>query len=211
VTLVAVTKTHPPAAIERLFELGHRDFGASYVQEWEEKRAALPARVRDEIRWHFIGHLQSNKARDVVDRVALVHSVDRASLIRQLDRRSERPVDVLVQVDLVGESSKSGARPDELVEVLDRVVERESLRPRGLMTLPPYAEDPEENRAHFERLAGLLEVQRARLRAEVGDELAEGFCELSMGMSHDFAVAIEEGATIVRLGTALFGPRHYDD
>lgn len=205
VTLVAVSKTHPVRAIRHLYDAGLRQFGASYVQEWQDKAPELP----DDIDWHFVGHLQSNKARYVVDRVALVHSVDRRSVMKQLNKRCESPVDVLLQINIAGQDSKSGVAPDELTDLLETTLEFPNLRLRGLMTLPPHVDDPEDNRPRFARMRELFD--RAREWLEASDERdASIFEHLSMGMTNDFEVAIEEGATIVRLGTALFGPRHYD-
>jgi pyridoxal phosphate enzyme (YggS family) len=205
VSVIAVSKTHPPRAIEALWEAGVEDFGASYVQEWEDKVADVP----DAIRWHFIGHLQSNKAKRVADRVATVQSVDRRSVTKQLHRRSEAPVDVLIQVNVAGDDSKSGVSPDQLTDLLETTAEFERIRVRGLMTLPPYADDPEQNRQHFRALRDLLPEARQWLEEHV-DYDASACRHLSMGMTNDFEVAIEEGATMVRLGTALFGPRDYD-
>lgn len=205
VTLLAVSKTHPVGAIEALYEAGHRHFGASYVQEWEDKAAELP----DDIVWHFIGHLQSNKARFVADRVAMVHSVDRKSVMKELHKRSAGRVDVLLQVNVAGQDSKSGVAPDGLVDLLERTRDYPSLRVRGLMTLPPYPDDPEDNRGYFRQMRELFDTARTWMHEHASDD-ANGFEHLSMGMTADFEVAIEEGATIVRIGTGIFGPRHYD-
>ena len=205
IELIAVTKTHPVRAIRTLYDAGVRHFGASYVQEWQEKAPELP----DDIEWHFIGHLQSNKAKQVVDRVAMVHSVDRRSVMKQLSRRAERPVDVLLQVNVAGQDSKSGVEPDGLVGLLEKSLDYPNLRIRGLMTLPPHAEDPEENRPHFQQMGELFDRARAWLE-ESPEREADIFEHLSMGMTNGYEVAIEEGATMIRLGTALFGPRHYD-
>lgn len=205
VTLLAVTKTHPARAVRTLYDAGLRHFGASYVQEWQEKAPELP----EEIRWHFVGHLQSNKAKYIVDRVAMVHSVDRRSVMKQLDKRSDSPVDVLMQINIADEETKSGVVPEELPDLLEMTLDYPNLRVRGLMTLPPYVDDPEENRPRFRRMRELFDEAREWLaRSDERDETI--FEHLSMGMTMDFEVAIEEGATIVRLGTALFGPRDYD-
>ncbi len=205
VTIIAVSKTHPPRAIEALREAGIHNFGASYVQEWEEKADQVSAPVD----WHFVGHLQSNKAKYVADRVVTVQSVDRRSVTKQLHRRSSKPLDVLLQVNVAGDDSKSGIAPDGLTDLLETTAEFDRIRVRGLMTLPPYADEPEDNRVHFETLRELLPQARDWLEANVDYEAAS--CRhLSMGMTNDFEVAIEEGATMIRLGTALFGPRDYD-
>lgn len=205
ITLVAVSKTHPASAIRVLYDAGVANFGASYVQEWEEKAPELP----DDIRWHFVGHLQSNKAKYVADRVAMVHSVDRRSVMKQLNRRADRPVDVLLQINIADQESKSGVVPEKLEELLETTLDYPNLRIRGLMTLPPHVEEPEENRPRFRRMRELFDEAREWLAAS--DERDEGIFEhLSMGMTNDYEVAIEEGATIVRLGTALFGARQYE-
>jgi pyridoxal phosphate enzyme (YggS family) len=205
IELVAVSKTHPVSAIQTLYEAGVHSFGASYVQEWEDKFEALP----DDVRWHFVGHLQSNKAKYVADDVAMVHSVDRRSVMKQLHRRSSGDVDVLIQVNVAEDDDKSGVAPDGLEDLLGTTLEYPSLRLRGLMTLPPYEDDPEDNRPRFEQLRHLFDEARQWI-ASSGERDASIFEHLSMGMTHDFDVAVEEGATIVRLGTALFGPRDYD-
>lgn len=216
VRLVAVSKTHSPEMIRGLFAAGQRDFGESYVQEWQDKVGALRAvsEAYEEINWHFIGHLQSNKARDLAGGVGLVHSADRRSVMRQLHRRFERPANILLQVNIAGQSTKSGVAPEGLPALLETAYSFENLRIRGLMCIPPYADDPQENRPYFRRMRALFEQSRrwlaSRGEGARGDALAD-FEHLSMGMSGDFEVAIEEGATIVRVGTALFGARDYED
>lgn len=204
--LVAVSKTHPRVAIETLYEAGLRSFGESYVQEWEAKKEALP----DDIRWHFVGRLQSNKARFVADEVAMVHSVDRKSVAKQLHRRASAPVDVLLQVNLGNQDTKGGVVTDELAPLFERLARYDNLRIRGLMGMPPYADDPEASRPYFRRLRQAL-VQLQEMVAQDYPERRPMLTELSMGMSNDFEVAIEEGATIVRLGTIIFGKRDYHD
>jgi len=202
VRLVAVSKTKPAAAIEAAAAAGQTLFGESYVQEF----AAKLEEVRSPVEWHFIGALQSNKVKYLRGRVALIHSVDRFSLAREIDRqwaRLDRHADILLQVNLGGEESKSGTAESRLPELARRVAELPHLRVRGLMTLPPWAEDPEEVRPHFRRLAELAR------RLEDLDLPNLEMAELSMGMSHDFEVAVEEGATLVRVGTAIFGERDY--
>jgi pyridoxal phosphate enzyme (YggS family) len=205
VTLVAISKTHPTSAIQTLYDAGHRHFGESYVQEWQDKASELP----DDIVWHFVGHLQSNKAKYIADEIALVHSVDRKSVMKKLHRRSEERVDVLLQVNIAGQDTKSGVAPDELLELLERSRDYPSMQVCGLMTIPPYVDDPEENRPHFRRMRELFEQARAWL-AEHAPNDVDAFEHLSMGMTADFEVAIEESATIVRVGTGIFGQREYD-
>lgn len=199
VTLVAVSKRHPPEAIRAAYEAGQRDFGENYAQELRDKRAALAD--LDDLRWHYIGALQSNKVKYVVG-TALVQTVDRASIVSALDARALREgvqQAVLVEVNL-GEDQKAGALPSAVPELLDAFAPCEALRCVGLMVIPP-AGDPEATRPHFRALAELSHTLRGTPRPRV--ELNQ----LSMGMSSDYAVAIEEGATIVRVGTAIFGPR----
>ncbi|HEX8144437.1 MAG TPA: YggS family pyridoxal phosphate-dependent enzyme [Pyrinomonadaceae bacterium] len=204
ITLIAVSKTHPPALIRRAIEAGVIELGENRVQEADAKIAELG---RAGVRWHLIGHLQANKARRAVALFDLIHSVDSVALARRLDRlcaeegRAELPV--LLQVDLAGEAAKSGISEAELPALIQTVRSScERLRLAGLMLLPPFFEEVEMVRPFFRRLCEL----RDRLRDE--GVFAEGRGELSMGMSHDYEVAIEEGATMVRVGTAIFGERH---
>ncbi|MFB6352036.1 MAG: YggS family pyridoxal phosphate-dependent enzyme, partial [Bradymonadaceae bacterium] len=178
VTLVAVTKTHPARAVRTLYDAGVKHFGASYVQEWQEKAPELP----EDIQWHFVGHLQSNKAKYVVDRIAMVHSVDRRSVMKQLNKRSDGPVDVLLQINIGGEDSKSGVEPEELTDLLEKTLDYPNLRVRGLMTLPPYVDDPEENRGRFRRMRELFDEAHEWLEAS-DDRDASVFEHLSMGMT----------------------------
>lgn len=197
VRLVAVTKTFPVSKILEAISAGVNDIGENRVQEAAEKFPQLPPVTR-----HLIGHLQANKARRAVELFDWIHSVDSVALATRLDRLAtelgRRPV-VLAQVDLGKEATKSGISVEGLPELVDALVECKSLEFRGLMTLPPFFEDPEMVRPYFAKLRELLEEQNRRL--------AHPLTELSMGMSHDFTVAIEEGATIVRIGSAIFGER----
>lgn len=203
VTLVAVSKTHPASDIRTLYEMGHRDFGENYVQEWDDKRGFLP----DDIRWHFVGHLQSNKARYLADQVHLVHSVDRKSVMKELNKRSDSTVEVLIQVNTGNDLAKGGVDPGDTTGLLTRLVEKyPRLKPCGVMTIPPFDEPIETTRQHFATLRGVFEqCQEALVQAD--SEFVDGFEHISMGMTSDFEVAIEEGATLVRVGTALFGER----
>jgi pyridoxal phosphate enzyme (YggS family) len=199
VTLVAVSKTHPPEAVREAFAAGVRDFGENRVQEAEAKIAATSALGA---RWHLVGHLQSNKARRAATLFDMVQSIDSAELGLKLARAGEesgRTVRGLVQVDLAGEQTKFGLSEKELMASLERLRGQPGLRLEGLMVLPPFLEDPAALRPFFRRLREL------RDRA-LGEGLLAGG-ELSMGMSHDFETAIEEGATLVRVGTAIFGER----
>ena len=199
VRLVGVSKRQPLPAIEAAAAAGLADFGENYAQELQGKQGARPDAPW---RWHFIGALQHNKVRLVVG-CALVHTVDRARLLPALEQHAAalgRVQDVLVQVNVAGEPGKAGLAPDELPGLLDRFVELAHVRCRGLMLIPP-AGDPEATRPHFRALRRLAEAEGRRTRP--GVELHE----LSMGMSADYEVAIEEGATLVRVGTAIFGER----
>lgn len=195
VRLVAVSKTIGVGLIGQAVAAGVRDFGENYVQEAREK---LPEFGRD-VRWHFIGHLQSNKARHVVGAFALIHSVDSLSLAREISKRAVAigvAQDVLIEVRLDPAATKAGVDPADAPLLAEAVLDMPGIRLRGLMGMPPLCSDPEAVRPHFRQLAAL----RADMPGGCGDEL-------SMGMSGDFEVAIEEGATLVRVGTAIFGPR----
>jgi hypothetical protein len=197
VTLVAVSKTFPAEAVRSVFAAGLRDFGENRVQEAEGKAAALAELRTSGLRWHLVGHLQANKARKAGALFDCIHSVD-----ERLDRVAEelgRRLEVFVEVNLGGEASKQGLPEARLLPTLETLRPLRSLRVLGLMVLPPYDEDPEKVRPFFSRL------REARDRALAAGLLEGG--QLSMGMSHDLEVAIEEGATHVRVGTALFGER----
>jgi PLP dependent protein len=202
ITLIAVTKTHPIETLRTALSIGAKDLGENRVQEAEPKIAALG---RTAARWHLIGHLQANKACRAVKLFDLIHSVDSIELAQRLNRlcteeqRAELPI--LIQVDLAGEETKTGARESELTELAQAIIACEHLRLRGLMTLPPFFTDAEMVRPYFKRLRELRDEMQ--LQGLFGAELGE----LSMGMTHDFENAVEEGATMVRIGTALFGER----
>lgn len=192
ITLVAVTKTLPAAVIPEAYALGLRDFGENYVQEFEAK---APDRPLEGARFHLIGHLQSNKGARAAQLFDVVQTVDSVRLARRLnDAPRARPLEVMIEVKLSPEQAKSGAAPEELPVLVDAVAALPNLRLTGLMTMPPWSDDSETSRPFFARLRALAEEFRLP--------------HLSMGMSHDLEVAIEEGATLVRVGTALFGPRN---
>ena len=196
ITLLAVTKVFPAKVIREAYELGLREFGENYVQEAIAKRAALTHLLG--MRWHMIGHLQSNKARAAVENFALVHTLDGVRLANALARvRPAPPMPVLVEVNLGGEASKSGVSPGAVAGLIESV--RAIVEVRGLMTIPPPAANPAAARHWFAQLREL----RERTAAACGLALRE----LSMGMSEDYEAAIEEGATIVRVGRAVFGER----
>jgi pyridoxal phosphate enzyme (YggS family) len=201
VTLIAVSKTHTADTIRAAFELGVRHFGENRVQEWEGKRNALQDLQAE---WHLVGHLQSNKAAKAARFFHSVDSIDDFALAQRLDRaRSElgesRKLRVLIEVRIAPEETKSGAARGELVALAEQVSSLNGLDVQGLMCIPPFLDDPERVRPYFKELRELKETLERRL----GKKLPV----LSMGMSHDFEVAIEEGATEVRIGTALFGTR----
>ena len=198
IQLVAVSKTNPPEAIREVFEAGQRVFGESRVQEALPKLDALPP----EIAWHFIGHLQTNKIRKVVGRFALFHGVDNQNLALQMNRIAGElgvTASVLLEVNVSGEESKFGFDPKTLPAAMEVLLPLPFLRIQGLMTMAPYSDDPKTARPYFAKLREL----RDRLAAETGNPLSK----LSMGMSGDFEQGIAEGATIVRVGSAIFGER----
>ena len=202
IRLVAISKTHPPEAVREAFAAGVRDFGENRVQEAEPKIAGTADLRESGLRWHLVGHLQSNKARRAAALFEMVQSLDSLDLASRLARsgaETGRPVRALVQVDLAGEETKFGLPERELLPVLEELRGTPGLRIEGLMVLPPFFEEPERARPYFRRLRSLHDQAQAA-------GLLEGR-ELSMGMSHDFEAAIEEGATLVRVGTAIFGER----
>ena len=204
VTLIAVSKTHPAPVLAQAIASGVRDLGENRVQEAEGKIETL-RRGGDDVRWHLIGHLQKNKARRAVSLFDVVHSVDSGALVERLERlcveAGRDRLDALVQVDLGGEATKDGAPENQLEAIVAAFKSCERVRLKGLMTLPPFFEDAEQTRPFFRRLRSLRDALGAR------GAFGEATGELSMGMSHDYETAIEEGATMVRVGTAIFGTR----
>ncbi len=202
ITLVAVSKTHPAQIIQQATSIGITDLGENRVQEAETK---IPEVGRKAARWHLIGHLQSNKARRAVELFDVIHSLDSVALARRLERVcgevNREVLPVLIQVDLGHEATKSGAGESEVPQIVEAIKQSQVLRLTGLMTLPPYFDDSERARPFFRRLREIRDVLFGQ--GAFGDESGE----LSMGMTHDYQVAIEEGATIVRIGTAIFGTR----
>jgi pyridoxal phosphate enzyme (YggS family) len=189
VTLLAVTKTVPPERVDAALKAGITVFGENKLQEAKAKIPLVSSRAR----WHFIGHLQTNKARDAVELFELIHSVDSLRVAGELNKWAERAgktQPILLEVNVAGEADKFGIQPEDLPAMLSQIQQLTHLEVRGLMTVPPLVGDP---RPHFRRLRELRDTT--------------GLRELSMGMSHDFEAAIEEGATIVRIGTAIFGER----
>ncbi len=200
VRLIAVSKIHSASAIRAAYDAGQRRFGENYVQETLQKQEAPELAELHDIEWHFIGHLQRNKTRQLIGRVALIETIDSLRLLHEVAKRAQQgnqTVDVLLQVNIALENTKSGCLPQDLGELLSAAKEQCSLRIRGLMAIPPLETDAEISRGYFRLLRDLREEHG-------GPKVLP---ELSMGMSHDFEVAIEEGATLVRVGTAVFGPR----
>lgn len=198
VTLLAVSKSHPPNTIRAAADCGLVHFGENKVQEAKVKISMSPGRLR----WHFIGHLQSNKVRDAVHFFEMIQSVDSLPLAREINRRADeaaKTMRVLLEVNLAGEASKFGYKPGQLLAELKELNALPRLEIHGLMTVPPWSPEPEASRPHFRRLR--------ELKLECEKILGAPLPHLSMGMSSDFEIAIEEGATMVRIGTALFGPR----
>ena len=198
VTLLAVTKTHPPETIRAAAELGLNVFGENKVQEAKAKIPNCPSRCR----WHFIGHLQSNKVRDAVELFEMIQSVDSLSLAQEISKRAEqagKTMPILLEVNVAGESSKFGYAPETMLAELNQINALPKIEIHGLMSVPPWSSEAENSRPHFRKLREL----KVRCEKILGAPLPH----LSMGMTGDFEVAIEEGATIVRVGTALFGER----
>jgi len=201
ITLIAVSKTHPASAIREAFGAGVRHFGENRVQEWEGKLAGIAGL---EASWHLIGHLQSNKAAKAAKQFHCIDSVDSVALAEKLNRAREeresgKKLRVLIEVRVAQEETKSGVEIKELPILAEKVEKLAHLEFAGLMCIPPFLEDPERVRPYFRALR--------RLRDDLAGRLSRELPVLSMGMSHDFEVAIEEGATEVRIGTALFGSR----
>ncbi len=202
VALLAVSKTFPIDAIAEAVSFGQHQFGESRVQEAEPKVRALP-----QLEWHLVGHLQSNKSRLAAELFDVIHSVDSVKLAARLNDAClvlDKHLSILLQVDLGQEATKFGADPENIMETVSAVSRLPGLRLDGLMTIPPYFEDAEKARPYFRRLRQLRDALETEMPGCLGGR------ELSMGMSHDYAVAIQEGATIIRIGTAIFGERHRD-
>lgn len=204
VTLMAVTKTHPAEELNEVIDAGATDIGENKVQEVLEKYESVKP-----VRWHLIGHLQTNKVKNIIDKVVMIHSVDSLHLAKEIDKRAAacgKVMDVLIQINSAMEATKSGIAADGLKTLVnDIVAECSNVRVCGIMCIPPIAEVPEDNRKYFREARELFDEMKTWELPE------ERFAptELSMGMSGDFEIAIEEGATIVRVGSSIFGPRNY--
>lgn len=202
VTLIAVSKTKPVSELREAYDLGVRVFGENKVQELADKYDELPK----DIHWHMIGHLQRNKVKYIIDKVDLIHSVDSIRLAETIEKEAAKrniQVNILIEVNVAGEESKFGVSPSELPEFVEEVAKFPHIQVQGLMTIAPFVEDSEENRAIFERLR--------KLSVDIKDKKVDNITMrvLSMGMTNDYEVAIEEGATMVRVGTGIFGARNY--
>ncbi len=202
VTLISVSKTKPVEIVEEAYSLGVRSFGENKVQELTEKYDALPK----DIHWHMIGHLQRNKIKYIIGKTALIHSVDSIRLAEAIEREAAKrdiTVDILIEVNVAGEESKFGLKPEELNGFVEDVQKFPHIRVKGLMTIAPYVENPEDNRSVFAHLRKLSVDIEAKNAHNINMSV------LSMGMTNDYQVAIEEGATMVRVGTGIFGARQY--
>ena len=202
VTLIAVSKTKPVSMIQEVYDLGVRDFGENRVQEIMEKFDSLP----NDIRWHLIGHLQTNKVKYIIDKVCLIHSVDSLKLAGEISREAMKHdliADILIEVNVAGEESKFGVKPEDLEQLVRDVAKLPGFCIKGLMTVAPYVVDSEENRQVF--------VKMKQLSVDISRKSIDNVCMdyLSMGMSGDYTVAVEEGSTMVRVGTSIFGERNY--
>ena len=200
VRLVAVSKTMEIKRIEEAIQAGVTILGENYVQEARNKITQLGHKVQ----WHFIGHLQTNKAKYAVELFDMIHSIDRIDLAREIDQIAQKKgktIPALIQVNISGEETKHGINKDGLIQLISEIIPLKNIYLKGLMTMPPYFDDPELARPYFQVLRKLKEEIKERFKREINLK------ELSMGMSNDFEVAVEEGATLVRVGTAIFGER----
>lgn len=203
VTLIAVSKTKPVDMLREVYEAGARDFGENKVQEICEKYDQLPS----DIRWHMIGHLQRNKVKQVIDKVALIHSVDSYRLAQEISVQAQKKgltIPILIEVNIAGEESKFGISAQDTIQLVEEIASLPNLKIQGLMTIAPYVVDAEENRLYFRQIKQLsVDIKNKNI-----DNVSMDI--LSMGMTGDYEVAIEEGATMVRVGTGIFGARNYN-
>lgn len=203
VTLIAVSKTKPVSMLKEVYDCGIRDFGENKVQELTEKYDQLP----EDMKWHMIGHLQRNKIKYIIGKTELIHSVDSLRLAEAIEAESAKKdciTDILLEVNVAQEESKFGFSSEELLKEIDRFADFPHIRVKGLMTIAPYVEKPEENRIYFAKLKQLSVDITAKKVNNITMSI------FSMGMTNDYEVAIEEGATLVRVGTGIFGERNYD-
>ncbi len=202
VTLIAVSKTKPVEMVKEIYDLGCRDFGENKVQELVDKYEVMPK----DIKWHMIGHLQRNKVKYIVDKVALIHSVDSLRLAEEISKealKKEVEVNILVEVNVAAEETKFGTTREEAISLVEQIASLPAIHIKGLMTIAPYVQDAEQNRQYFAQLKQLSVDISGKNIDNVSMDM------LSMGMTGDYEVAISEGATYVRVGTGIFGERHY--
>lgn len=201
ITLIAVTKTHPAEMMNEAIELGVTDIGENKPQEVRDKYADVKP-----VRWHLIGHLQTNKVKYVIDKVCLIHSVDSVKLMDEIERQAEKhdiTMDILIQVNISGEETKSGIKPEEIYDLIEHAGKLSRVKVKGLMTIAPKTDNPVTNALHFDNIRRLfLDIQSKKY-----DNISMEY--LSMGMSGDYETAIEHGANMVRVGSAIFGQRDY--
>ncbi|MCD8397666.1 MAG: YggS family pyridoxal phosphate-dependent enzyme [Lachnospiraceae bacterium] len=202
VLLIAVSKTKPVEMIDEIYQEGVRDFGENHPQEIRDKFPQLP----EDIRWHMIGHLQTNKIKYIIDRACMIHSVDSFHLAEAISKAAVKNsliMPVLIEVNMAGEASKSGVAPEDTEALIRQAAQLPGIHIEGLMTIAPYTENPEENRIYFREMK--------KLNIDIGAKNIDNvnMCHLSMGMTGDYEVAIEEGATMIRVGTGIFGERSY--
>ena len=203
VTLIAVSKTKPVSMLKEAYDLGTRIFGENKVQEIVDKYDALP----DDISWQMIGHLQRNKIKYIIDKVDMIHSVDSYRLAEAIEKEAAKKdvnIDILIEVNVAREDSKFGVMPEDTFDLINEIAKLPHVHIQGLMTIAPFVENPEENRKYFNHLR--------KLSVDIDEKKVDNvnMAVLSMGMTNDYEVAIEEGATMVRVGTGLFGARNYD-
>lgn len=203
VTLIAVSKTKPVDMLQEIYDCGIRDFGENKVQEMCDKIEVLP----DDIKWHMIGHLQTNKVKYIVGKTKLIHSVDSLKLAQEIQKQAVKKdvtVPVLIEVNIAEEESKFGIKKEETIDLVKSIAELDHVKIMGLMTIAPYVENPEDNRLYFRGIK--------QLSVDINNQNIDNVCMdiLSMGMTGDYEVAIEEGATMVRVGTGIFGERNYN-
>ena len=203
VTLIAVSKTKPLSDIEELITYGATEFGENKVQELTDKYENVSTKVN----WHLIGHLQTNKVKYIVDKATLIHSVDSVRLASEIEKEANKRgviANILIQVNIAHEDTKFGINEDEIYDLINEIKNFEHIKIKGLMTIAPFVENPEENRIHFRNLYQLL----LDIKSKNIDNIDMSI--LSMGMTNDYEIAIEEGATMVRVGTGIFGERNYN-
>ncbi len=216
VTLIAVSKTKPNELLREAYQLGMRHFGENKVQELVQKYEDLQNEFTAGVHWHLIGHLQRNKVKYIIDKAELIHSVDSLRLAEQIEEEAAKRnliSDILIEVNIAGEDTKFGTSPTETPSLISQLQGLPHIRVRGLMTVAPYVENPEKNRKYFEKLRQLyVDIKTKNIDNNHDGNISkplEQFDILSMGMTGDFEVAIEEGATMVRVGTGIFGERDY--